>query len=147
MKYSVIADAYATYGNDASVGLDYQLNLGDGFPASAIEDKEVVLFGVSYHFNAITITFRANNLFNATDPLPITSVTIIDPTIGTTTFLPSNVVFQSDNGTYALYAFSSGNPMTVGERVEVQIEFDDSLILPPAPSELAIMSPIMSAII
>ena len=146
MKFSVFAEAFTGGIGDTNLGIDSTLVVGDGFPVTALDSGVVTFYGASTLSNATGLVFKLNSRFNSTNALPVIAIKLIDAVKGTTTVLPTDITVQQVVNEYAVFTFT-GDPMTVGERVEIEIEIDDSLILPPTPSEIALISPIMTSII
>ena len=146
MKFSVFAEAFTGGIGDTNLGIDSTLVVGDGFPVTALDSGVVTFYGASTLASATYLVFKLNSRFNSTNALPVIAIKLIDAVKGTTTVLPTDITVQQVVNEYAVFTFT-GDPMTVGERVEIEIEIDDSLILPPTPSEIALISPIMTSII
>ena len=145
MKYSVIAEAYADSFGAASVGKASDGTDGDGYPVIAEDSDSVELAGVYSNSGVSTkagLLFKANTFFNVSDPLPVTSVKIIDPVIGTTTIVPGDVATIQAVGGNILYLVSGATQtITTGQRVEIEVDFPDSLIIAPISGRPTLTAP------
>jgi len=133
MKFSVFAEAYTDGFGAVAVGLGSDATDGGGYPTAVLEARTVKLVGV-YNIPStqqLVIGFTKNADFVAQSGLPVTSIKIVDAVIGTTTIQPGDIVGQSGAGNVIWYATGDlgAAKMTSGERIEVEIDLPDSLIL------------------